>query len=93
MKKQKPIGYIVVWRDPGNGWEFIQGFDTEADAPVNAIDGSAPGYGVVMFDTRADAKRAIRRTHHWRMAKYESDGDLPDLKIEPVYRQKPWERA
>lgn len=93
MKKQKPIGYIVVWREPGGGTEFLQGFDDEEGAPPNAIGGTLPGEGVVMFDTRADARRAIKRTHHWRLAKYECDNDLPDLKIEPAYPQKPWERA
>jgi hypothetical protein len=87
---RKPIGHIVVW--VCDGMEFVQGLNDSPGAPPNCLTGN--GDHPILFPTRADAQRAIRRTKHYDRAIWEdrvTDADF--MRIVPVFAMQEWNHA
>ena len=87
MSKQQPVGYMVFWWSTDDIYGLNQALRVEEKTPEHGILMCAnKGEPLTMFETRADAKEAIRQHHHFMQCHYSRDSDdSKRMTIVPVF--------
>lgn len=89
-KKQEPIGYMVFWWSEDDCFGLAQTLKVEDLTPKHGILMPAnKGESVTLFETREDAKEAIKEHHHFMELHYDESDDSKRMAIVPVCMAPP----